>query len=424
MTTADLPATLARTDMKLSNRIDTLPYERILEEETQDGYAAYEPTRVISPHTRVAVRSENPNGPRYQEAVGYTFLLYNAKFPGLTRMDGGRFALTLTAVLEPGDPFDPSNRKGLILFSEDEGKSWSQPARIPIQRTTPVNLGGSTLMLWGGIHAASERGDSEFLCLSRDCGTTWEEPLPIPRLSDGRRCLTDVAYHPLVEGDTVTFLFWTILPSRDEYLDLRTNEIYAQAVMRRYHVKSNTWDDPFFFPLDWRLSEGSLARASNGDLVAAFRTQPCRPVSNDSFEGMATTVSNDDGKSWSTPSHHFHYGRHHCSLENLSDGPILLTYLVRIGELDGLMHHGIEAVVSRDNGATWDWERRFILFRWPLGGMTHSPRSARLSDGRVFTVFMHDLNYTWNEHGAPIYPAGELPNLAFVGNVSAVMWRP
>ena len=27
---------------------------------------------------------------------------------------------------------------------------------------------------------------------------------------------------------------------------------------------------------------------------------------------------------------------------------------------------GQEAVLSRDNGRTWDWDRRFILYRWAM----------------------------------------------------------
>ena len=61
----------------------------------------------------------------------------------------------------------------------------------------------------------------------------------------------------------------------------------------------------------------------------------------------------------------------------LKDGRLLLTYAARMGELDGRIYHGIEAVVSRDHGRTWDWDSRFILFRWAMHQTMHSPCSTK-----------------------------------------------
>ena len=69
---------------------------------------------------RRLVRRDSPEGSKYQEAHSYNFLLNSAKFPGLAQMDDGRLVLTLSAELSDG-------RHELILFSDDEGLSWSQP---------------------------------------------------------------------------------------------------------------------------------------------------------------------------------------------------------------------------------------------------------------------------------------------------------
>jgi len=61
---------------------------------------------------------------------------------------------------------------------------------------------------------------------------------------------------------------------------------------------------------------------------------------------------------------YFKYGKTHSELLTLPNGDILLTYAIRMGELDGKIYHGIEAVFSHDNGVTWDWVHRYILFRW------------------------------------------------------------
>ena len=111
------------------------------------------------------------------------------------------------------------------------------------------------------------------------------------------------------------------------------------------------------------------------------------------------------------------------NLLTLPDGRILMTYAARIGELDEMTYHGVEAVLSRDNGATWDWKHRYILFRWP-DQVTHSPQSVRLSDGRILTIFLHGFSYSWTDDGQPARTKEGVNgvNLIHLGNVSVVIW--
>ena len=102
------------------------------------------------------------------------------------------------------------------------------------------------------------------------------------------------------------------------------------------------------------------------------------------------------------------------------DGHVATITLNRPDKLNAMtdeMYHGIEAVLSRDNGKTWDWDRRFILFRWAMHQSMHSPQSIELADGRILTVFGYHYDARWNEGplGAPGYP---------LGITSAVLWSP
>lgn len=94
-----------------------------------------------------------------------------------------------------------------------------------------------------------------------------------------------------------------------------------------------------------------------------------------------------------------------------------MTYAVRMGELEGDMYHGIEAVLSHDNGRTWDWDNRFILFRWAMHQAMHSPDSLELADGRILTLFTYHYHPSWGKGalGAPGYA---------LGMTSAVIWSP
>ena len=92
-----------------------------------------------------------------------------------------------------------------------------------------------------------------------------------------------------------------------------------------------------------------------------------------------------------------------------------MTYAVRMGELEGEIYHGIEAVLSRDGGRTWSWDRRFVLFRWAMHQSMHSPVSIELSDGRIFTLFLYHYDAPWNK--------GSFDS-AVLGSTSAVIWSP
>ena len=401
---------------QLTNSLRTLPFEEVLVEEATDEYGLYLKTRVISPISPVVVRQDTPGKPKYQEARGYTFLINSVKFPGLARMDNGRLVLLLSAALTPGAK---SKREEVLLFSENDGKSWSQPRRFPLQRSVPVNLGGKKLLAYGNH---SQAGMS-FL-FSDDAGQSWGEPEPIRlKMPDGREVgLSDLSYHPLVEGNTLTFVGWVSLPGNDNDALWKKGEVGWSSMLLRYHVDTHTWDTPYVIPIEGG-AEGAVTRAKNGDLVAAFRPQLLgvpNPMT-DHWMGLSTSRSADNGKTWSPPALHNLYGHHHTNLLTLPDGRILMTYAARIGELDGRTYHGVEAVFSHDNGASWDWKHRYILFRWN-NQVTHSPQSVWLSDGRILTIFQHDMSYSWTD--SDLAPEKNGVNLVMLGNVSAVIWSP
>ena len=94
-------------------------------------------------------------------------------------------------------------------------------------------------------------------------------------------------------------------------------------------------------------------------------------------------------------------------ISRLANDDILAVYMSP-GEIKG--------VLSSDNGRTWDWERRYILFRG-TDHAQHSPQSVLLSDGSILTVVMHPVTYTWGD--------GETRgNLIGLSNVSIVIWSP
>ena len=106
-----------------------------------------------------------------------------------------------------------------------------------------------------------------------------------------------------------------------------------------------------------------------------------------------------------------------------------MTHAARIGELDRRIYGGVEAVVSYDNGRTWDWDGRYILFRCPQGFKLFNPRTVMLNSGRMMTAIYNYTSYTWSDLKKEDVPDawGEwlglpLANYIGLGNVMIVLW--
>jgi hypothetical protein len=118
---------------------------------------------------------------------------------------------------------------------------------------------------------------------------------------------------------------------------------------------------------------------------------------DDSLEGMGVSISKDNGHNWSPVQVLYDAGRHHPHLLSMPNGDIVMTYIVRVDVQEGRLasyRRGCEAILSRDNGLTWDLGRRYILddyefydgTKWYNGECGHLS-STLLDDGRVLTTY-------------------------------------
>jgi hypothetical protein len=147
------------------------------------------------------------------------------------------------------------------------------------------------------------------------------------------------------------------------------------------------------------ISEGSLVRAANGWLVAALRTDmPHRFVElrNDNLEGIAVSISKDNGVTWSRLQVLYQGGRMHANLLRLANGHLVMTYIVR-QDYEGIRRlsyrRGCEALVSRDHGLTWNLQERYVLDEFaysdgtPLSLACGHLSSTLLADGHILTTY-------------------------------------
>ena len=308
---------------------------------------------------------------------------------GLAQMDNGEIALT--GICSPRKSFwygGGQDEKTIICFSKDRGNTWSDFQHIDGAIGRPITLaylGGGKLTF-----ASGERWSSS------DYGRTWSNvPLQLARNGGG--------FHkegnPLVDRDEqgmatrIAEIGYnnTDKPpgSQDFYFGLNR--------IRWSYDGGRTWRDEVK-PANWAASEGSVVRAANGDLVAALRCASSVPypgAHGDEFRSTRVSISKDDGKTWSDPKWIFD-GRMHPHLLRLPNGDIVMTVTVRHDLADEKLvsyRRGCEAVISHDNGLTWDLDRKYILDEWemydslnPSWGYAGHLYATLLDDGSILTV--------------------------------------
>lgn len=177
------------------------------------------------------------------------------------------------------------------------------------------------------------------------------------------------------------------------------------AHIRFSYDGGRTWPEEIT-PPSWNgtgegvANEVALCRAANNDLIAACRFRnrklPSDRYSIDHYCGLAVSLSKDNGYTWSEMKVLHEYGRMHPSMALLPNGDIVMTYAVRRGLLekehrlvdeDGYPQWGVEAIVSRDHGASWDLSHKYVLAKWSGMNQSQATSTVLLPDGSLLTAF-------------------------------------
>ncbi|NLX04546.1 MAG: exo-alpha-sialidase [Phycisphaerae bacterium] len=310
----------------------------------------------------------------------------------------------------------------MVLWSDDRGRSWSPP-RFVYQdfgddSDRGHHVGVSLTYLGGGNVVFSVESKGRYF--SEDFGETWSEPVARPPTSDGRHWYQWDSY--LVDKIPAAGRTVRVAETGYNYIgDTKT----TQAEIRFSEDLCRTWSAPVRVP-QWKgVNEVALVRAANGDMVAACRTDKPAHIEDtlDHYEGLGVSISSDDGHTWSPVNMLYDYGRHHPSLVRLGDGRIVMTYVVRKGypdTADGFPQFGIEAVISRDHGRTWNLDDKIVLAEWagnrqgPNAWWASSQATSTilLPDGRLLTAFGTGYRSQPNEN-----------NMAAPRDVGLVEWQ-
>lgn len=300
-------------------------------------------------------------------------------FPVLIRLQNG----TLMAVLRGGAPHIGVKGRLDTITSTDEGKTWSSPHTVidgPEDDRNPAFgqlPNGDLLLGYAVIHGYDETGlkllakirterqvDGVYLMRSTDLGKTWSKPHIID------------ATHALQKGGATISPFGKIVQLADgtvlmsvyyEFFDGRGN----QDFVFRSHDGGKTWGEPVL--VGEHSNETALLVLPDGRILAALRSEKGAHLS--------ITSSRDQGRTWSTPVQITRDNEHPADMIRLKNGDILLTY----GERNA--PYGVEGVLSRDGGKTWDPSTKVTLANDAANRDCGYPSSVQLPNGKIVTLY-------------------------------------
>lgn len=289
--------------------------------------------------------------------------------------------------------------RAMLTRSRDHGKTWSTPEYAHRDADGKPDFPGCLALTYHGggkVTMVPNEGTLDWSLASDDFGHSWRKVARQPAFPGQQFIVWDPWFSERAGG--------TQKLVETGYISVGDWEKggYSQGVIRFSEDGGQTWSATTKVP-QWRgFNEVVVTRAKNGDLVAACRSDAPERFHkhlNDNYSGLGVSISKDNGRNWSPVNMLYEWGRHHPSMVVLPNGDIVMSYAVRRGypdTPDGFPQMGIEAVVSRDHGRTWDLDHRYLLTTYtglikgpdgPYIAQTQSTGSVLLPDGSILTVY-------------------------------------
>ncbi len=332
---------------------------------------------------------------------------------GIAEMDNGELILAASWDNGSNAKNGADREKPVISTSQDGGRSW-RPFRLV------ENAVGRPVMLTdagkGALFFQTDLTNPIRQFFSYDYGRTWPESKTLqPPVITGSfggvegffggegNAVVERGADGVVKSIGVigfTYKKGTKFPADPAIGMIRWSSDRGHSWSKEVRPPEWLWKESYQGKIYTRgISEGSLVRAANGWLVAALRTDmPYQFVAlhNDNLEGIAISISKDDGVTWSPLNTLYQGGRMHANLLRMPDGRLVMTYIVR-QDYEGIRRvsyrRGCEAIVSRDHGLTWNRAEKYVLDEFeysdgsPLSLACGHLSSTLLSDGNILTTY-------------------------------------
>ncbi|UCH33299.1 MAG: exo-alpha-sialidase [Armatimonadota bacterium] len=267
-----------------------------------------------------------------------------------------------------------------LVRSRDGGHTWLPPSvvadsdrddRNPAVGVTPE---GTLVVAYHHQGSYNEQGRYDrkigimdtLVIRSHDGGHSWEHP----RKLDFEPLNGRSPYGPMVNfpDGTLGMCIYGMPMDDERPWDVPQYHTY----LLRSPDGGLTWGAPSLVAQGF--NETAFLRFPDSELIAGVRS-PDRPPN------VHVSRSADDGRTWSAPAPVTESGEHPADFALLSNGWVLLTYGHRREPF------GVQGIVSRDRGRTWDRTRTLIYNDDRPGGDCGYPTTVRFPDGTMLTAY-------------------------------------
>jgi len=297
-----------------------------------------------------------------------------------------------------------------LVRSRDGGATWLPPSVIADSewddRNPAVGVAADGTLVVAYHHQGSyddqgrydrrlNRADT-FVVRSHDGGHSWKQPRPLSfELLRGRS-----PYGPMLSfpDGTLGMCIYGMAIGESSPADVPRYSTY----LLRSADRGATWGDPSLVAAGF--NETAFLRFPDATLRSsgASSLRPLRPPKRDfvAREGGSTSSellaalrspdrapnisvsrSTDDGRTWSSPVRTTAPGEHPADLTLLSNGWVLMAYGHRREPF------GVQGMISRDRGRTWEQDRKLIYNDDRPGGDCGYPSTVRFADGTLLTAY-------------------------------------
>jgi len=309
-------------------------------------------------------------------------------FPKLLQRRNGE----LLATFKTNAPHIGKTGRASMSRSTDGGRTWSTPVTVfdipeaDDSTDALVELPDGTLIFaavsytWPGAHYTNVGWKADtYVIQSKDDGHTWTAPARvntapltwaypygrIVRLNDGTLLMSGFGgYLPIVNEE------WgrKAVPGEPQKPAAQKGQF---CFLVRSHDNGKTWGELTVLSRDF--NEVTMMAMKDDSLMAVMRS--------DKEAYLATTFSTDKGHTWSQPKKILGDREHPGDLLRLKNGDILLCY----GERN--KPYGVRAVLSHDDGKTWDTAQTIMLAADGDSPDLGYPISAQRPDGKIVTLY-------------------------------------
>lgn len=307
-------------------------------------------------------------------------------FPVMVRLRGGK----LVAVLRGGAPH--LGRAGRLdwIESTDGGRNWSAPRTVVDSEWDDRNpaLGqmrnGTLVLAYGecthydaaGNWDTSRGGFDLFYVLSKDGGKTWSPKRPLFKGPLGNGCSPYGRIIVLKDGTALMSVYGNANPNYEGPGKPPAGSHGDMVGVVRSRDNGETWSD-------WSLisatdhNETALLQNPSGEVLAAMRN-------GNSYVDVSS--STDGGRTWSAPRQVTgdggrRWAEHPADMVRLRSGKLLMVTGRRHAPL------GAMALMSPDNGLSWDYAGRVLVGWNSVSGDCGYPSVVQNADGSIVCLY-------------------------------------